>query len=89
MNMNLQGGLMTDLDVRMRIGLRIKELRASAGMSQDALAYSIDMSRSYLAEVETGKRNLSIQNLERIAWGLGETLSSFFDSDYFRNRPQV
>ena len=75
---------MTDWDVRIQIGLRIKELRAKADISQDDLAYSIDMARSYLAEVETGKRNISIQNLERIANGLGTSLDEFFDSSYFR-----
>ena len=75
---------MVDWDIRMQVGLRIKELRAACDMSQDALAYSLEMSRSYLAEVETGKRNVSVQNLERIAGGLGVTLDEFFDSDFFR-----
>lgn len=75
---------MNEWDVRVQIGLRIKELRAEADLSQDELAYSIDMARSYLAEIETGKRNVSIQNLERIANGLGITLNEFFDSGYFR-----
>lgn len=75
---------MNEWDVRVQIGLRIKELRAEACLSQDDLAYSIDMARSYLAEIETGKRNVSIQNLDRIAGGLGVTLDEFFDSGYFR-----
>lgn len=75
---------MNEWDVRVQIGLRIKELRAEADLSQDELAYSIDMARSYLAEIETGKRNVSIQNLERIANGLSITLDEFFDSGYFR-----
>lgn len=75
---------MNEWDVRVQIGLRIKELRAEADLSQDELAYSIDMARSYLAEIETGKRNVSVQNLERIANGLGITLDEFFDSGYFR-----
>lgn len=47
---------MTELDPKMRVGLRIKELRGELGMSQEAFAYSIEMSRTYFAEVETGKR---------------------------------
>lgn len=35
---------MTELDPKMRVGLRIKELRAELGMSQEAFAYSIEMS---------------------------------------------
>lgn len=74
---------MTQLDPKMRVGLRIKELRAGLGLSQEAFAYSIEMSRTYFAEVETGKRNVSIENIERIAGGLGGSLREFFDSDLF------
>lgn len=55
----------------MRVGLRIKELRNRLGVSQEAFAYSIEMSRTYFAEVETGRRNVSIENIDRIAKGLG------------------
>ena len=34
---------MTQLDPKMRVGLRIKELRAGLGLSQEAFAYSIEM----------------------------------------------
>ena len=74
---------MTELDPKMRVGLRIKELRAELGMSQEAFAYSIEMSRAYFAEVETGKRNVSIENIDRIARGLGVSLKEFFNSDLF------
>lgn len=71
------------MDIKARIGIRVKELRDARKMSQDALAYSINMSRSYLAEVETGKRNISVQNIVRLAEGLGVTVREFFDSDLF------
>lgn len=74
---------MTELDPKMRVGLRIKELRAELGMSQEAFAYSIEMSRTYFAEVETGKRNVSIENIDRIARGLGGSQKEFFNSDLF------
>lgn len=74
---------MTRLNAQMRIGLRIKELRAGLGLSQEAFAYSIEMSRTYFAEVETGKRNISIENIDRIAKGLGISLREFFDSELF------
>lgn len=74
---------MTKLDAQMRVGLRIKELRGELGLSQEAFAYSIEMSRTYLAEIEAGKRNVSIANIDRIARGLGLSLRSFFDSELF------
>lgn len=74
---------MVELDIKIRIGLRIKELRADTGMSQERFAYYIGMARTYFAEVETGKRNVSIVNLEKIIEGLGLTFQEFFDSPYF------
>ena len=74
---------MDGIDIRVRIGLRIKQLRAQSGLTQDKLAYSIEISRSYLAEVETGKRNISSVNLERICNGLGISLAEFFNNELF------
>ncbi len=74
---------MDDIDIRMRVGLRIKQLRAAANLTQDQLAYSIDISRSYLAEIEIGKRNVSMVNLERICDGLDVTLEEFFSDELF------
>lgn len=76
---------MGDKDIRIKTGLRIKELRDSAGMSQESFAWSIGMARSYLAEVETGKRNVSLVNLEKIAIGLNVSLEEFFSSDIFKD----
>ena len=80
---------MTNLDIRARIGLRIKQLRAKARLTQDALAYSIGLSRSYLAEVETGKRNVSAVNIERICNGLGVSVADFFADELFSSLPET
>lgn len=52
-------------------------------MSQEAFAYSMGMSRTYFAEAETGKRNISIENIDGIAKGLGISLREFFDPELF------
>lgn len=44
-------GGMSDYDIRSKIGLRIKELRAERGVSQEEFANLIGMSRSYFGEV--------------------------------------
>jgi len=58
------------MDVKSKIGLRIKNLRELANMSQKDLAYSSDLDRSYIASVENGQRNISIKNIEKIAIAL-------------------
>jgi len=73
------------MDVKSKIGLRIKNLRELANMSQKDLAYSSDLDRSYIASVENGQRNISIMNIEKIAIALNVTLKEFFNNEEFDN----
>ena len=61
------------------LGIRIKNLRNKIGISQEKFALSIGMDRTYFASVEAGRRNISICNLQKIAIGLGVTLSELFE----------
>lgn len=61
-----------------KVGLRIKDLRAS-GLSQERFALKIGMDRTYLASIEVGGRNVTLQNLAKIANGFDMTLSEFFE----------
>ena len=59
-------------------GQRIKELRNQAGLSQEKFALKIGMDRTYYASVEAGKRNISLQNIQKIAEGFELSLSELF-----------
>lgn len=61
-----------------KIGLRIKELRTSLGLSQEKLALKAEIDRTYLAGVEQGKRNPSIKSLEKIIDALDVNFCEFF-----------
>lgn len=61
-----------------QLGDRIKQLRIQKGLSQEKFALSIFMDRTYFASVESGKRNISILNIKKIADGLGISLSELF-----------
>ena len=61
------------------LGERIKELRKKTGLSQEKFALKIDMDRTYFATVESGKRNISLQNIEKIAKGLDVSLAELFE----------
>lgn len=52
-------------------------------MSQKDLAYSADLDRSYIASIETGQRNVSIVNIEKIAVALGVSLKELFNDNEF------
>jgi transcriptional regulator with XRE-family HTH domain len=67
-------------EIQKTIGLRIRELRNATGLSQEKFALKIEMDRTYLASVESGRRNISIVNLEKIIKGLNITFAEFFES---------
>ena len=57
---------------------RIKEIRISRGLSQEKFALKIDMDRTYYASVESGKRNISLKNIQKIADGFEMSLEELF-----------
>ena len=68
------------MDIQKSFGLRVQQLRKALGVSQETFALSIDMDRTYLASVEAGKRNISLQNIKKIADGLSITLEDLFEN---------
>ncbi len=58
-------------DYLVKIGNRIRTIRKQKHVSQEELAHVAGFSRSYFTEVETGKRNISVLNLIRVAKTLG------------------
>jgi len=71
------------MNIKAKIGQRIKELRENSAMSQKDLAYAANLDRSYIASVENGQRNVSIVNIEKIATALNVTLNYFFNDVKF------
>ena len=65
-------------DVLWQLGRRIAFLRKEKGLSQVELAADANMAKSYLSELELGKRNASVLVLSRLAAALGTTLEELF-----------
>ena len=57
------------------IGQAIRQVREDRQISQETLAAAAGLDRSYVSSVENGKRNVSIENLNRIAVGLGVSMT--------------
>ena len=47
-------------------GESLKRIREEKDLSQDAVAFIAGLSRSYYAEIEQGKRNVSLINISKI-----------------------
>ena len=61
------------------VGNRIRYLRKQRGISQEKLALIAGIDRTYLAGIESGKRNATIISLEKIINALGVSMKDFFD----------
>ncbi|WP_337847880.1 helix-turn-helix transcriptional regulator [Sphingomonas sp.] len=57
--------------LRSILATNVRRYRRALGLSQQHFALEIEMDRTYFGGVERGERNVSIDNLERIAKGLG------------------
>jgi transcriptional regulator with XRE-family HTH domain len=55
---------------RSRFAANVRMLRLERGMSQEALADAADLHRTYVGSIERGERNVTIDNMERIAHAL-------------------
>lgn len=57
--------------LRSIVATNVRRYRQARGFSQQDFAHEIEMDRTYYGGVERGERNVSIDNIERIAKGLG------------------
>jgi transcriptional regulator with XRE-family HTH domain len=62
-------------DIRARLGNRVRALRHARGWTQVELAELLGIDRSYLSEIETGKKDPSLTILKTIADGFNLSLS--------------
>ncbi len=64
--------------IERKFGLAAKYYRDLSGLSQEKFALSIGMDRTYYASIESGKRNPSLKNIEKIANGFNIPISTLF-----------
>ena len=67
-----------DQQIRSNLGERIRQLREQQNLTQTQFSERISMNSKYFSEIELGKRNIGLRNLQRIADGLDVTLGEIF-----------
>ena len=55
-------------DIKIRFGRRLRELRLEKGWSQETLANLAEIDRTYLPGIESGKRNISLVVIDKLAF---------------------
>lgn len=66
---------MTESDLLILLGARIRELRKARGLSQESFAAECGLDRTYIGGIERGERNVAIRNLAVISKSLGISMS--------------
>ena len=62
-------------DVSRRFGARLRTMRCARDLTQQSMALRFGIDRSFISDVERGRKSVSLVTLEILAIGLGVTLS--------------
>lgn len=63
------------MSLKTNFGITVRILRKEQGVSQEQFAVRAGIDRRYMSDIETGKRNISFDIIERIAKGFGLSVS--------------
>ncbi|MEJ8817403.1 helix-turn-helix transcriptional regulator [Lacibacter sp. H407] len=75
------------MDMKTKIGLRIKELRTDQNLTQEEVAWKAEVDRTFMNHVENGKRNVSVDTLSKIICnGLETSFKDFFHTELFNGK---
>jgi len=73
------------MDVKQKVGNRVKSLAEKSGLSVINLSYDSDLSPGYIHEVIRGERNISLIAIQKICTAVGISVSEFFNDTEFSN----
>jgi XRE family transcriptional regulator, regulator of sulfur utilization len=66
------------MNINKEFGMRVRELRKAKGLSQEKLASQARVHPNYIGMVERAERNITLENIKKIADGLGVDIPTLF-----------
>ena len=67
------------MDIRTRLGQNVRRLREAKGWSQEDYADRAGIHRTYVSDIERGRRNPTVTLVEKLAKPLGVTAGQLLD----------
>lgn len=68
------------MDIKDKFGKRLISLRKERKMSQENLSELSGLNRPYISAIEQGKRNISLEVIEKLAQALEIEIKEFFEA---------
>ena len=68
-------------EILQKFGQKVRTERARLGLSQEGLAAKTGVHRTYIGMIERAEKNITLENIEKVAKALNLKLSDFF-SDF-------
>lgn len=72
------------MSIKEKFGNKVKSLREQKGISIEHLANISDVDRNYISDIEKGKRNVSIEIIEKIISAFDTDFATFFNDKGFK-----
>jgi transcriptional regulator with XRE-family HTH domain len=72
------------MNIKEKFGFKVKQLREQKGFSIEYLANISNVDRTYISDIEKGKRNVSITIIEKIILALDTDFIEFFNDKNFK-----
>ncbi len=64
--------------IELYFGHKVRQIRLKKNISQEELGFRSGLSKNYISDVERGRRNVSLQTIEKIAKGLEVAIKDLF-----------
>lgn len=72
------------MNIKEKFGAKVKAMRELKGISIEHLANISNVDRNYISDIEKGKRNVSIEIIEKIVCAFDTDLATFFNDKSFK-----
>lgn len=72
------------MNIKEKFGIKVKELREQKEISIEYLANISNVDRTYISDIEKGRRNVSIEIIEKIITALDTDFGAFFNDNNFK-----
>lgn len=76
----LKLAMKSNSNILIKFGKNVRDLRKAKGLSQEELAYKAGLHRTYIGMIERAEKNISLENIKKLAIALNVELKVLFEN---------